>query len=198
MKNRIKKTLIYIGVTIIISIIMCIGLMYSLYQKDMIEFKIGNQFEEVTITRVVDGDTVIVLLDGEEERVRLIGIDTPESVHPDKEKNTDMGELASEYAENLLKEEMTVYIEFDKSERDYFGRLLAYIWLEDKVNPTKEKDIKRYMVNAILLQDGYAIAHKYPPNVKNHELFIELQEKAENEEMGLWKDYNEDMKAITN
>ncbi len=198
MKNRIKKTLIYIGVTIIISIIMCIGLMYSLYQKDMIEFKIGNQFEEVTITRVVDGDTVIVLLDGEEERVRLIGIDTPESVHPDKEKNTDMGELASEYAENLLKEEMTVYIEFDKSERDYFGRLLAYIWLEDKVNPTKERDIKRYMVNAILLQDGYAIAHKYPPNVKNHELFIELQEKAENEEMGLWKDYNEDMKAITN
>ncbi|NLZ80270.1 MAG: thermonuclease family protein, partial [Clostridiales bacterium] len=181
----------------IISFVMSISLIYNLYKKDIIEFNIGNRLEEVTITRVVDGDTVVVLRDGEEERIRLIGIDTPESVHPDKEKNTDIGELASEYTEDLLKEEMTVYIEFDKTERDFFGRLLAYVWLEDKVSPTKKRDIKKYMVNAILLQEGYAIAHKYPPNIKNHELFSELQEKAKKEEMGLWEEYGKEMKAIT-
>lgn len=198
MMNKIKKGLIYTGIMIITSLLLSILWLVLLYQKDIIQFNIGNQLEEASIVRVVDGDTLIVLLQGEEERVRLIGIDTPESVHPDKEKNSDAGKVAYEYTQDLLQKDKKVYLEFEQSRTDYYGRLLAYVWLKENINPEKKKDIKENMVNAILLQEGYAIAHKYPPNVKNHQLFSELQKKAEKEKEGLWKEFPEDMKAITN
>lgn len=197
MNKVMKKILIYIVSTLIISLTMSIGFIYFLHKKEVIEFNIGNGLEEVTISRVVDGDTIVIIRDKKEERVRLIGIDTPESVHPDEEKNTNIGKLASDFAETILKEDMKVYMEFDTTERDYFGRLLAYIWTRDEVNVTKEKDMKKYMVNAILLEEGYAVARKYQPNVKNHEFFMELQNLAEKDEKGLWKDYNNEMKGIT-
>lgn len=197
MNKKIKRVLQYIGINLVVSVIISISLVYGLYQKEIIEFNFGNSIEEVTITRVVDGDTIIVLWGEEEERVRLIGIDSPESVHPDKKKNTDIGKLASEYMKTLLHEEMVVYLEFEETERDFFGRLLAYVWLEDQVSFEKEKDIKKHMVNAILLKEGYAVAHKYPPNDKNHQLFIKIQENAKKEKRGLWKEYSKEMKAIT-
>lgn len=105
------------------------------------------------VLRVVDGDTFVVDFNGTEEKVRLIGIDTPESVHPDASKNTAAGVTASEYTKSLLTGK-SVELEFDVQERDKYGRLLAYAYVDG------------YMINKKLLQDGYAVIATYPPNVK--------------------------------
>ena len=125
------------------------------------------------VVRVVDGDTLIIDYNGTEERVRLIGVDTPESVHPDKEKNTEFGTTASNFSKDLLTDKY-VKIELDVQERDQYGRLLAYIYLDD------------VMVNKLLLQEGYAKVATYPPNVKYVDDFTAIQEEARNNKKGLW------------
>lgn len=113
--------------------------------------RIATQIYDVV--RVVDGDTIVVNYNGKEEKVRLIGVDTPESVHPDSSKNTEAGEIASDYTKAAL-EGKQVELEFDVQERDQYGRLLAYVWIDGK------------MYNETLLRDGVANLATYPPNVK--------------------------------
>ena len=125
------------------------------------------------VVRVVDGDTIIIDYNGTEERVRLIGVDTPESVHPDKEKNTEFGTTASNFSKELLTDKY-VKIELDVQERDQYGRILAYVYLDD------------VMVNKTLLQEGYAKVATYPPNVKYVDDFTSIQEEARNNKKGLW------------
>lgn len=125
------------------------------------------------VVRVVDGDTIIIDYNGTEERVRLIGVDTPESVHPDKEKNTEFGTTASNFSKELLTDKY-VKIELDVQERDQYGRILAYVYLND------------VMVNKTLLQEGYAKVATYPPNVKYVDDFTSIQEEARNNKKGLW------------
>lgn len=110
------------------------------------------------VVRVVDGDTFVVDFNGKEEKVRLIGIDTPESVHPDADRNTAAGVTASDYTKALLKGK-SVELEFDVQERDKYGRLLAYAYVDG------------YMLNKKLLEDGYAVVSTYPPNVKYVDVF---------------------------
>lgn len=105
------------------------------------------------VVRVVDGDTIVVNYNGVEEKVRLIGVDTPESVHPDSDKNTEAGILASDYTKQHL-EGKQVELEFDVQQRDQYGRLLAYVWVDG------------VMYNKTLLKDGVANLATYPPNVK--------------------------------
>jgi micrococcal nuclease len=125
------------------------------------------------VVRVVDGDTVILEIDGSRERVRLIGIDTPESVHPDPEKNVPYGAVAADYTTSML-EGRVVELELDVQERDRYGRLLAYVFLDGD------------MVNAGLLMEGHATVTTYPPNVKYVEWFVQLQEQAREAGKGLW------------
>ena len=105
------------------------------------------------VVRVIDGDTIVVNYNGNEEKVRMIGVDTPESVHPDSSKNTEAGVSASEYTKKHL-EGKQVELEFDVQQRDQYGRLLAYVWVDGK------------MYNKTLLEDGIANLATYPPNVK--------------------------------
>ena len=104
-----------------------------------------------TVIRVIDGDTLKINYNGKEESVRLIGVDTPESVHPDAEKNTEIGKKASEFSKNYL-EGKEITLEFDIQERDKYGRLLAYVYLNG------------IMYNKTLLEEGYAKIATYPPN----------------------------------
>lgn len=106
-----------------------------------------------TVIRVVDGDTIVVNYNGIEEKVRLIGVDTPESVHPDSSKNGEAGLAASEYTKNRL-EGQEVELEFDVQQRDMYGRLLAYVYIDG------------VMFNKTLLEEGIANLATYPPNVK--------------------------------
>lgn len=125
------------------------------------------------VVRTVDGDTIILDIDGTNERVRLIGIDTPESVHPDPDKNVPYGIAASAFTKSIL-ENNQVFIELDVQERDQYGRLLAYVYFDDE------------MFNKVLLQEGHAVVATYPPNVKYVNEFTALQEKARKAGKGLW------------
>ncbi len=124
---------------------------------------------------MVDGDTIQVCCIGwKREKVRYIGINTPETKHPTKEVE-HFGEEASE-ANRKLVEDKTVVLEFDVERRDRYGRLLAYVFLKDGT-----------FLNAWLVEHGFAQVMTVPPNVKHQELFLKLQREARDEGRGLWK-----------
>ena len=124
------------------------------------------------VVRVVDGDTIIVSLDGQERRLRYIGIDCPELAHSGKPREW-MAREASEANERLVGGRI-VYLEKDVSETDRYGRLLRYVWVGDR------------MVNAELVRLGYAHAITYPPDVKHQDLLRAAQREAREAKRGLW------------
>jgi len=119
---------------------------------------------------VVDGDTIL-LTNG--ERVRYIGINTPETKHPHKPVEY-FGREAYEYNKRLV-EEKWVRLEFDIEKRDKYARLLAYVYQGD------------IFVNAKLVEEGFAQVYTFPPNLKHQELFIRLQRQARENDRGLWE-----------
>src|SRR5690554_2425927 len=127
-----------------------------------------------SVSRVVDGDTFIID-DGSEKgkRVRLIGVDTPETVHPRKPVEY-YGREASDYVKNVLANQR-IGLEFDVDTTDRYGRLLAYVYLQDGT-----------FLNAHLIEKGYGQIATYPPNVKYVEKFQKLQRKARRKNLGLW------------
>lgn len=130
------------------------------------------RLEEALVVDVIDGDTVDVLIDGRELRVRYIGIDTPETVDP-RQPVGCFGREASERNRELV-EGRTVGLEPDVSETDQFGRLLRYVWVDGR------------MVNATLVEEGYATATAFPPDVRYAELFAALEAQAREAGRGLW------------
>lgn len=136
------------------------------------------ELEPVTLKRVVDGDTIIVLDSNQNEiRVRMIGIDTPESVHVDSSKNTEAGVIASDYTKSQLVQGQTLYLEYDKERLDRYDRTLAYVWLDSNVNPSDLNDIQTKMYNAKLIVEGYAVAKTYQPNTKYSMIFQSIEDK---------------------
>ncbi len=145
--------------------------------------------QEVTLIKVVDGDTLIVSIDGKNDfYVRLIGIDTPESVNPDESKNNDYGKLASDYTKALLNNVEKLYLQYDKEDTDNYGRTLAYVWLKNDVDMNNTQDISNYMLNGIIIRNGYAIDKMYAPNVRYADVFAELREDSQQVGSGLWSD----------
>jgi len=128
--------------------------------------------DQAQVTRVVDGDTIEVLMAGITYRIRYIGIDTPETVDPRRPVQCYGREASARNRE--LVEGKTVELEKDVSETDEFGRLLRYVWVDGE------------MVNATLVREGYAVAATYPPDVKHQELFLGLQREAIDAGRGLW------------
>jgi len=135
------------------------------------------------VTRVVDGDTVHVSLNGADETVRLIGVDTPETVKPNSPVQPH-GKEASDYTRSQL-EGKTVYLEKDVQERDKYGRLLAYIWMDQPLE-ISDRELRSKLFNAGLLLDGYAQILTIPPDVKYVDYFIGYQKEARESNKGLW------------
>lgn len=128
-----------------------------------------------TVERVVDGDTIMVRANGQSVSVRMIGINCPESVHPDDSKNSEEGVAASDFTKQLLPEGTVVYLEQDVSEADQYGRLLRYVWLQPPKELDSYDEIKEKMVNAILIENGYAQAVEYPPDTKYSDIFNQIE-----------------------
>src|SRR3954464_7953777 len=126
------------------------------------------------VVRVVDGDTIKVRLDGgRTERVRYIGIDTPESVKP----NTPVqcfAKKASHYNASLVAGR-AVTLRMDAEARDRYGRLLAYVYTDGR------------FVNRELVARGYARTMTIPPNVAHADEFARLATRAREAGLGLWK-----------
>jgi len=133
------------------------------------------------VIEVIDGDTIVIRLEnGQEERTRLIGVDTPESTR----EIEPFGKEATAFTTKSLTGRI-VYIESDVSERDRFGRLLAYVWLS-KPTDNSEAEVRAKMFNADLLLQGYASIMTIQPNVKYSDIFLIFEREAREALIGLW------------
>ncbi len=132
-----------------------------------------DNWQKAKVSRVIDGDT-IELESG--QKVRYIGIDTPETVDPRRDPQC-FGKEASLRNQELI-ENKEIYLEKDVSETDRYGRLLRYIYLE-------ENDIS---INEQLIKEGYAVASSYPPDVKYQEKFKTAEQEARENQRGLWQE----------
>lgn len=138
---------------------------------------VNSNRESAKVERVVDGDTLEVLIKGKKEKIRLIGVDTPETKKP----HTPVmyyGKEASDYTKKRL-EKQSVELEWDIDKYDPYQRLLAYVWIGDE------------LFNRTLVKEGYARMATFPPNVKYADLFKKDQEEARNMQKGLWKNYDQ-------
>ena len=126
----------------------------------------------VPVSRVVDGDTFEISVNGGIDDVRLIGVDTPETVKPGEPVEC-FGPQASEFAHRLL-DGRTVRLEFDRERRDVYDRLLAYAYLGDR------------FVNAELVRGGYARTLEIEPNTSHAEELSRLEQAAGAAGRGLW------------
>lgn len=131
--------------------------------------KNGSVGDLVKVVRVVDGDTIEI--EGG-EKVRYIGIDTPETVDPRKPVQC-FGVEASKKNKELVEGKM-VRLEKDITDRDKYNRLLRYIWLDD------------VLVNLELVKQGFAYSYSYPPDIKYQDLFVKAQQEARDSKQGLW------------
>lgn len=141
----------------------------------------GFSFDTCRVEKVIDGDTFIC----SGQKIRLIGIDTPESrINPHMEKQKSLGDkktilhygnLAKEFLKSLIPSGTTVKLEYDVQRYDRYGRILAYVWLPDG-----------RMLNEVLLKEGYAMLYTVPPNVKYEEKLRKAYREAVEKGKGLW------------
>ncbi len=134
----------------------------------------GDYDKTVTVSRVVDGDTVeISPAVGGINDVRLIGIDTPETVDPSEEVEP-YGPEASTFATEELTGQ-SVGLEFGVERTDQYDRLLAYVYVGEE------------MFNEILVEEGYAQAYPYEPDTEYEDRFAAAQEEAKAPALGIWR-----------
>ena len=135
----------------------------------------GELEANAIIDDVIDGDTVDVIITGREERVRLIGIDTPETKKPNSPIEC-FGPEATAFTEALLPIGTPIYIERDVVNRDDFGRLLGYVYRADD----------GIFVNYEIMRQGFAQPLSIPPNDTFAELFADAARAAEADDARLW------------
>ncbi len=139
---------------------------------------------EGSIVRVVDGDTYVIKIKDEDYKVRLIGVDTPESVAPStySKNNTEEGKTVSDIVKSTLQEGDTVYCEFDVNPQDKYNRYLCYVYFADGTT----------MIQDWLLSNGYAQVMTVQPNSKYADHFVEIQRTAAENKVGLWNGFFEE------
>lgn len=156
----------------VVALLLCLLLVIAGCGKDGKNSKFdGSQYEKVKVARVVDGDTFET---DKGAKVRLIGVNTPESVKPNSPVEY-FGKEASEFTKQRLTNQ-TVYLEKDAGDTDKYGRLLRYVYLEDGT-----------MYNELLAKEGYARIMTIPPNVKYKDKFLEAERYARENNKGLWQ-----------
>jgi len=139
-----------------------------------------KDYEVAKVTKNVDGDTIKVVIEDKEESIRMIGVDTPETVHPSKPVEA-FGKEASAFTKAMCPVGSTVYLTYDWDPRDKYNRLLAYIWY--KIGNTW------VLHNLNLIANGYGNAYT-AFSFKNEymTLFRSAETYARNKQRGLWKD----------
>lgn len=127
-----------------------------------------------TIIRVVDGDTFHIRVEGMDETVRLLLVDTPETEHPSKPVEP-FGPESHQFAEEILPAGKKVKLELDGPRRGKYDRLLTYLWVDGK------------MFNELLLEKGLArLAYVYDPPYNHYKEYMKAQNRAKSKELGIW------------
>lgn len=129
------------------------------------------------VTRVVDGDTFDVDVDGKIERIRMIGVDTPETVDPRKPVQCFGKEASAKTGSLIAGKRVTLEADATQGERDKYGRLLRYVFLPDGQN-----------LGLVLIQEGYAHEYTYDLPYKYQQMFRDAEKTAREEKKGLWAD----------
>lgn len=144
----------------------------------------GYHFEKVRVVSVTDGDTIrIENSSGQVSRVRIIGVDSPET-----EKEGQPGEFYADEASGFTEDTLlgrTVYLEKDNSDTDRYGRLLRYVWLSlpEEINADR---LAEYNFSAMLLKGGYAESIEVGEDNKYASVFESLEQSAAEKDMGMW------------
>ena len=129
--------------------------------------------ESAEVSRIVDGDTIKVILGGKLQTIRYIGVDTPETKHPNKPIDC-FGPEASRFNQKLVFGKRVI-LEKDITDRDRYGRLLRYVWVEGVG-----------LVNQVLVENGYARVSSFPPDVKYEYILLSAESVAQENKTGLW------------
>lgn len=153
-----------------------------LAKEDMVTYIRGKTYQ-ANVERVVDGDTIVVNVNGEQRKVRLSGIDTPESVGDYEDNPQFYGKEASAYTEELL-DGKTIWLEEDIKPTDKYDRYLLYVWLEDPLTT----EFLEGCVNAILIREGYADWFDDYDNRMYAEAFEAYEADAKGEGIGIWQE----------
>ncbi|MCK4892255.1 MAG: thermonuclease family protein [Candidatus Pacebacteria bacterium] len=161
-----------------------VGLIYLLSNFlfiDKTEFDNSNldktQNKLYKIIKVIDGDTVVVMIGGKNETIRLIGINTPEIVDPRRPVECFGREASKKVKEALINKRIRLEGDDAVSDKDEYGRLLRYIFLEDGTN-----------FNKIMIKDGYAYEYTYNVPYKYQDEFKQVETDAREAKKGLWAD----------
>jgi micrococcal nuclease len=149
---------------------------YALLLSSCSNDSLATSPSSATMKRVVDGDTIDIEIGGNTERVRLIGINTPETKHPTKGVEC-FGPEASAYAEQLLPTGTQLRVERDIEARDKYGRLLLYVYIANS----------NIFVNLDLVMQGYARPMVFEPNTAHKTDFAQAATQAELRNVGLWQ-----------
>ncbi|MBK8269168.1 MAG: thermonuclease family protein [Planctomycetes bacterium] len=138
------------------------------------------------VVNAIDGDTLGIDIPdhpADRTRIRLLGIDCPEIAHAPGESDAHFGREAADFVqEHMIDQKVRIALDPTRNPRDKFGRLLAYVYLEDSVE----------MLNETLLVEGLAYADPRFPHVFRHR-FTELERRARRAKVGLWQDLNPQM-----
>ncbi len=192
-----KKIISFI-VTIVCLAVLIVGIILLLRENPEIRAEVESAFDKVVsffgeeddepddrvekilygpyqVLRVIDGDTLLLEVDGEEKRIRLIGVDTPESLNPDESKNTEQGKIASQFTKELMAD-VSVFLEYDVQREDNYGRTLAYVYT----------DRGKTMLQDLLLEAGMATTMTIQPNSKYADRFYAEMARARENKTGFW------------
>lgn len=137
--------------------------------------------EIAEVSKVIDGDTIEVLINGEKYKLRYIGINTPETVDPRRSVEC-FGREASNENKRLV-EGKRIYLQKDISETDKYGRILRYVYL-----PIDDGSL--LFINDYLIRQGFAQASSFPPDVRFVDQFNLAQKEAKENNRGLWASCN--------
>ena len=195
MKNNIKK-IIYILILVVLTALASYFLKKELDEKAQNNLNNNNteittnttqnneeeiELQEAYVTKVIDGDTIGVTMDGKYYKVRLIGINCPEYT----KEIEPYGKEATEYTNEKLYNK-TIYLQKDITDTDNYDRLLRYIWL-DKIDTINEETIKNSLFNYELVINGLAHSNYYKPNITLQNYLEEAEDYAKKNKIGMWQ-----------
>src|SRR6056297_3541191 len=177
-RSELMKQLLYLILPLIV--------IFTLHEYNDVVYQWSYTIEpenpqQALVVKNIDGDTIKVRINGTEETIRMIGVVTPETVHPSKPVEF-YGKEASNFTKALCPTGSTVYLTYDWDPRDKYDRLLAYVWYR--------RDEQWIMHNLNLIVNGYGHAYTVFSFDKDYmELFVEAEQKAREKGYGLWQDY---------
>ncbi len=213
MKSFGKKLKIVLVIVAVILFVPVAGHYVNSWQAEedarhFAESAVSGELKAVVVRSVVDGDTLLLT---DDTKVRLLGIDAPESVHQDKKRNSVYGDMASEHMHELVRGGDRIWILWPAAgsgadenaagiiqkdpvqettrESDNYGRHLRLVWTaKPDLSDGLTEAILRESLNARMLKDGYAVTYIAEEGEPYEALFYTLRKEAENAGSGLWSE----------